>query len=425
MSQNNSTTTQKIYDVIVIGAGMAGLKAAYDLQNKGLSVIILEARDRIGGRIHTTTEFDSEFAIDLGAELVHTTTTPTWELINSQNLKTIRLVNDEDKDESIDLTDFRYFFKALESKQIPSPKPTEDILSYLKRIEVDPELISEIEAGYVVDTERAEKINALAVLNRFDQMVKNGEMLGEKDFKIFGGYNQIYKILAEKLQIELAKPVTMVNWENNEIEVQTTDASVYKSHKIVLTVPVAVLKKPNIQFVPELPEDKIQAIESFGVCDIVKIFLKFDEKILTPDVNILDVFEDEIPVWWKATITADENYNGEILVGWVSADKARKLYTLSQDEIIDLAVKDLEKKLNKTNLKPIKSLVQIWKDEEFSSGAYSYIPAQASPDIIEDLAKPINNKIFWAGEATDPNYATVNGAYYSGKRVADEILEMV
>jgi monoamine oxidase len=425
MSKNNSTTTQKIYDVIVIGAGMAGLKAAYDLQNKGLSVIILEARDRIGGRIHTTTEFDSEFAIDLGAELVHTTTTPTWELINSQNLKTIRLVNDEDKDESIDLTDFRYFFKALESKQIPSPKPTEDILSYLKRIEVDPELISEIEAGYVVDTERAEKINALAVLNRFDQMVKNGEMLGEKDFKIFGGYNQIYKILAEKLQIELAKPVTMVNWENNEIEVQTTDASVYKSHKIVLTVPVAVLKKPNIQFVPELPEDKIQAIESFGVCDIVKIFLKFDEKILTPDVNILDVFEDEIPVWWKATITADENYNGEILVGWVSADKARKLYTLSQDEIIDLAVKDLEKKLNKTNLKPIKSLVQIWKDEEFSSGAYSYIPAQASPDIIESLAKPINNKIFWAGEATDPNYATVNGAYYSGKRVADEILEMV
>jgi monoamine oxidase len=164
MSKNNSTTTQKIYDVIVIGAGMAGLKAAYDLQNKGLSVIILEARDRIGGRIHTTTEFDSEFAIDLGAELVHTTTTPTWELINSQNLKTIRLVNDEDKDESIDLTDFRYFFKALESKQIPSPKPTEDILSYLKRIEVDPELISEIEAGYVVDTERAEKINALAVL---------------------------------------------------------------------------------------------------------------------------------------------------------------------------------------------------------------------------------------------------------------------
>jgi monoamine oxidase len=253
-------------------------------------------------------------------------------------------------------------------------------------------------------------------------MVKNGEMLGEKDFKIFGGYNQIYKILAEKLQIELAKPVTMVNWENNEIEVQTTDASVYKSHKIVLTVPVAVLKKPNIQFVPELPEDKIQAIESFGVCDIVKIFLKFDEKILTPDVNILDVFEDEIPVWWKATITADENYNGEILVGWVSADKARKLYTLSQDEIIDLAVKDLEKKLNKTNLKPIKSLVQIWKDEEFSSGAYSYIPAQASPDIIEDLAKPINNKIFWAGEATDPNNATVNGAYYSGKRAANEIL---
>jgi monoamine oxidase len=425
MSKNNSTTTQKIYDVIAIGAGIAGLKAAYDLQNKGLSVIVLEANDRIGGRIHTTTEFDSEFAIDLGAELVHTTTTPTWELINSQNLKTIRLVNDEDKDESIDLTDFRYFFKALESKQIPSPKPTEDILSYLKRIEVDPELISEIEAGYVVDTERAEKINALAVLNRFDQMVKNGEMLGEKDFKIFGGYNQIYKILAEKLQIELAKPVTMVNWENNEIEVQTTDASVYKSHKIVLTVPVAVLKKPNIQFVPELPEDKIQAIESFGVCDIVKIFLKFDEKILTPDVNILDVFEDEIPVWWKATITADENYNGEILVGWVSADKARKLYTLSQDEIIDLAVKDLEKKLNKTNLKPIKSLVQIWKDEEFSSGAYSYIPAQASPDIIESLAKPINNKIFWAGEATDPNYATVNGAYYSGKRVADEILEMV
>jgi monoamine oxidase len=422
MSQNNSTTTQKIYDVIVIGAGMAGLKAAYDLQNKGLSVIILEARDRIGGRIHTTTEFDSEFAIDLGAELVHTTTTPTWELINSQNLKTIRLVNDEDKDESIDLTDFRYFFKALESKQIPSPKPTEDILSYLKRIEAEPELIQEIEEGFVVDTETLDKVSAFAVLNRFDQMVKDGEMVGEKDFKIFGGYNQIYKVLAEKLQIELSKPVTMVNWENNEIEVHTTDGNVYKSHKIVLTIPVAVLKKQNIQFVPQLPEDKTKAIESFGVCDIVKIFLKFDEKIFTPDVNILNVFEDEIPVWWKATITADENYKDEVLVGWVSADKARKLYTLSQDEIINLATKDLEKKLNKTNLKPIKSLVQIWKDEEFSSGAYSYIPAQASPDIIEDLAKPINNKIFWAGEATDPNNATVNGAYYSGKRAANEIL---
>lgn len=423
MSQTHNTT-QKIYDVIVIGAGMAGLKAAYDLQNQGLSVIILEARDRIGGRIHTTTEFDPEFAIDLGAELVHATTSPIWELINSQNLKTIRLINDSDKNESPDLTYFQDFFKALESKQIPYPKPAEDILSYLKRIEVEPELISEIEAAYVVDTENLDKINALAVLNRFDQMVKNGEMLGEKDFKIFGGYKQIYNILAEKLQIELSKPVTMINWGNHEIEVYTTDTSVYKSHKIVLTVPVAVLKKPNIQFVPELPEDKKQAIESFGVCDIVKIFLKFDQKILTPDINILNVFEDDVPAWWKATITADENYKSEILVGWVSADKARKLYTLSQDEIIDVAVKDLEKKLNKTNLKPVKSLVQIWKNEEFSLGAYSYTPAQASPDIVESLAKPIANKIFWAGEATDPNYATVNGAYYSGRRAANEILEI-
>ena len=421
MSQN--TTAQKIYDVIVIGAGMAGLKAAHDLQSKGLSVIVLEANNRIGGRIHTTKEFDPEFAIDLGAELVHTTTTTTWELINSQNLKTIRLVNDEDRDKSIDLTDFRDFFKALKDKEIPSPKPTEDILSYLKRIEAEPELIREIEAGFVVDTENLDKVSAFAVLNRFDQMIKDGEMVGEKDFKIFGGYGQIYNILAEKLHIELSKPVTMINWENNEIEVHTTDGNVYKSHKIVLTIPVAVLKKQNIQFVPQLPEDKTKAIESFGVCDIVKIFLKFDEKILTPDVNMLDAFEDDIPVWWKATITADENYKGEILVGWVSADKARKLYTMSQDEIIDVAIKDLEKKLNKTNLKPVKSLVQIWKDEEFSLGAYSYIPAQASPDIIEDLAKPIANKIFWAGEATDPNYATVNGAYCSGKRAATEILE--
>jgi monoamine oxidase len=420
MSQNNSTTTQKIYDVILIGAGMAGLKAAYDLQNKGLSVIVLEARDRIGGRIHTTTEFDAEFPIDLGAELVHTKVSPTWELINSQNLKTTKLINDSDKNKSADLVGFQEFFQALESKKIPYPKSAEDILSYLKRLEAEPQLIQEIEE-LTLDTENLDKINALAVLNRFKQMVKDGEIIGANDFKIVGGYKQIYKILAEKLQIKLSKPVTLINWESDECEVGTTDGNVYKSHKIVLTAPVAVLKKQNIKFVPELPEAKKQAIESFGVCDIVKIFLKFDEKILTPDVNILNVFEDEIPVWWKATITADENYKGEILVGWLSADKARKLYTLSKDEIIDVATKDLEKKLNKTNLKPVKSLVQIWKDEEFSLGAYSYIPAQVSPDIIEDLAKPIDNKIFWAGEATDPNYATVQGAYYSGKRVATEI----
>ncbi|MFM7852452.1 MAG: FAD-dependent oxidoreductase, partial [Flammeovirgaceae bacterium] len=149
---------------------------------------------------------------------------------------------------------------------------------------------------------------------------------------------------------------------------------------------------------------------------------KFESKVFPKDIVDITEYNDDIPVWWKASATADENYTGEILVGWVAADKARKLYALSDEEIVNLATEDLRKKLNNSNIKPTKTHIQIWKNEPFTLGAYSYTPAQANAEIVQVLAKPIDDKLFWAGEATDPkNYATVQGAYNSGKRVADEV----
>ena len=194
--------------------------------------------------------------------------------------------------------------------------------------------------------------------------------------------------------------------------------------KVVLTVPVALLQKQTINFVPELPKSKNEAINDFGITDIIKIFLKFDQKILPKGVNEISRPKDEIPVWWNATLTADDFYDGQILVGWVAGGKARKLYQYSDEEIAVIATKDLGEKLKTQNLVASKYLVKIWKNEEFAGGVYTYIPKDSSINIIQNLAKPVDNKLFWAGEATNIQNSTVQGAYNSGKRAAEEILNV-
>jgi monoamine oxidase len=418
MPQNIKAQTT-IYDIIVVGAGIAGLKAAHDIQKQGLSVLVLEANDRIGGRIQTTTDFDKDFPVDLGAELIHTKTSSTWELIRQQNLKTIKIDNSNDQFKPEEFVDF---FNGISTSQIPSPKEKESMDEFLKRIETPLEIVEEVKSIVELDMEELEKVNAQALLERVKYSIDEGELYGLNDFKIFGGYNQIYRILTKDIDIKTKNVVKRVNWENETIKIETKNNQEYLCKKVVLTIPVALLQKQTINFVPELPKSKIEAINDFGITDIIKIFLKFDQKILPKGVNEISNPKDEIPVWWNGTLTADDFYNGQILVGWVAGGKARKLYQYCDEEIAVIATKDLGKKLKIKNLVASKYLVKIWKNEEFAGGVYTYIPKNSSINIIQKLAKPVDNKLFWAGEATNIQNSTVQGAYNSGKRVAEEIL---
>lgn len=289
-------------DVLVIGAGIAGLKAAQDLQTGGLEVIVLEARDRVGGRIATDRSF-AGIPIELGAELIHSTGAETWEIIRKHQITThaLRQATWQTVGE-ISLAD------------IPRrPRNGESLESYLLSLGLKqgdwPDEVRLLE----LDTERASQWSAETVFERLAYAMEGH--VDQQDFRIPAGYDQLPLALAKGLDIRLNQVVTHIHWAHgHDVRVVTTSDEEFRASKVVITLPLGVLKSKSVTFEPPLPEDKQSAIEALGVCDIVKVFLYFERSVLPSGVD--SVFDEcgIPPVWWRGSAGHAE-ISGQMLVG--------------------------------------------------------------------------------------------------------------
>ena len=404
------------YDVIIIGAGIAGLSAAKELRDHGLQVCILEARDRLGGRLFTDYTA-ATVPIELGAELVHGTNAPTWEAIRAAGLATTELMNTEPEEPST-----RPSIRELDVQRLPEPTPHESMAAYATRVGWSGNSLPAELYFLDHDDEPLARTNAAFLLHWLRESLADGELYGERDFRVPDGYGHLAEWLADGTTIRYGAEVTAVQWQDEPAVTirQGGGNQTLRAKTVLVTLPLGVLKAGSVAFTPELPAEKLQAIQGLGVVAIAKLHYVFAERVLPEGVNVLHNDDGNPPTWWNGALGSATP--GTVVVGWAAGDNARELWDMGADQALAHGLAQLRSLLNRPDLTPVKTFLYDWASDPYARGAYSFVPAEASPNVHDILAAPLGNKLFWAGEATygrDP--ATIHGAYQSGKRAARAI----
>lgn len=412
----------RVGHVVVIGAGMAGLAAARRLADEGLDVTVLEARERIGGRIWTDTSLG--VPIDLGAAWIHGTDgNPLVGLAAEAGAATV----------ATDFEDLMLFDGAVEV----SAAATEEALDQWATVS---ERVDALAAGAAEDATLADAIaevsdlsdpllawmTASEIVAEYGADPKDlslrwfgseGELAGA-DLILPGGYEQLVRHLARGLAIRLGTEVTAVHHGGTDVRIETSQG-LLTADRVIVTVPLGVLKAATITFDPPLPEWKRAAIERLGFGLLDKVVLAFGEPFwpTTPDVIGLVGADRALPVLINGLSFADM----PLLVGLRGGDAARSRERMSDRDAVGELLASLPASWRATS--PAGSLVTRWAAEPFARGSYSYLTVGSSPADLRALAEPVGEGLAFAGEATHEKFhATVHGAYLSGLREAERIL---
>jgi monoamine oxidase len=190
-----------------------------------------------------------------------------------------------------------------------------------------------------------------------------------------------------------------------------------------VTVPLGVLKAGSINFTPNLPTDKQNAINKLEMGTLNKLYLKFDSAFWGNQEGEFIAYIPEENGRWTSTLNLEE-YTGQAILGmFTSSDYTAKIEDLTDQEIIDDAMTVLRTIYGDNIPNPKGTLITRWGKDPFSFGSYSAFAVGSTPRDVRRLARPIGRKVFFAGEATERRYAgTVHGAYFSGLRAARQVM---
>ena len=435
-----------VTDVIIVGAGAAGLAAARDLSKEGLNIIVLEAGSRIGGRIFTHHEPDTALRIELGAEFIHGRSREIFSIIKEANL------------EFEEVTGRHWFFDDGKlSKSGAFWSAVEDIMAQMRDEIIDRSfhdfLLSLPDdehsqrakemARRFVEGFHAAKSERIGIhgLNTIEQMTDYTE--GDRSFRLLNGYDALTTWLLHETEarggtLTLNSRVRKLNWQRHAVALSLVEGDVFSANAAVITIPLSLLKleateEGSIEFTPALPEWKQRAIQELEMGSALRIALHFTDRFWE-NLKIPGTDEDSLrnlgfihypdaplPTWWT-TLPKDK----AVLVGWAGGPDADKLSTYSSDEITASAVRSLSQifGLSESEIRRriTKTYFHNWDTDPYSRGGYGYLPVNGIEHQLS-LAKPIDDTLFFAGEATSlGNVGTVHGAIQSGQRAAREIL---
>jgi len=422
--------------VIIIGAGASGIYAAHLLMKQGVDVTILEASNRIGGRMMSNTSF-ADFPIELGAEEIHGRRSVLYDLasfVSPENLvehtggKDLYWLNDLLRDEQNLLAQSEYagevetMFQLIDSLGT-YPEENKLLSQYLIDFPLDPILHPIVNA--LVANEYGSSNNRIGM--HALKEAEAGYSSGNESFGLNGiSYWQLFeRSFSDAIgKVVLNEAVQSIDYLGTNVRVKSIHGTEYIADRVLVTIPLAILKNNSIEFQPSLPPEKLQAIQSIEMGNGIKITMKFTSPFWDPSTRSI-LGASVAPEYWVTN--ADKTSNGNYLTAFIMGESADQLALLSENAAIQELLNELSILYPNSNVSSLYSgefLYKNWANEPFIGGAYSY-PSINSTGQREKLAASVSKKLFFAGEATNYNghLATVHGAMESGYRAVLELLE--
>jgi len=437
MTHVYTTSTQRSsndsIDILVLGAGMAGLTAARALAGAGQRVLVLEARNRVGGRIWT--ERIGDAVIELGAEFVHGCPPELLALIEEAGLTLAErdgaMVRYEDgRLRADDEGEREAVFAPLEELE-EFAGPDVSFAEFLAHRPVSEEVrtaLTRYVEGY--NAADAQRISAasLGVQQEAEESIE-----GYRAFHVVGGYDQVPQYLAQRIEamggaLRADTRVERVVWRPGHVEVQTNQGS-FTAKRAIVTLPLGVLQSGRVVFEPA-PAEVLALAERLCMGEASRITLHFRERIwstLAPQPAMAELSflftQEEVPsVWWTT-----HPMPSTTLTGWAGGPRSKALRGHSAEELGELACAQLARvfQLDAAYLREqlLGCSTHHWSADEYALGAYSYIGA-GGLDAPQRMSEPVAETLYFAGEHTDTSgqWGTVHAAMRSGLRAAQQVL---
>jgi monoamine oxidase len=408
-------------DVLVIGAGVAGLAAAQALRAEGLSTLTLEARERIGGRVWTDRARTTP--VDIGASWVHGVDgNPIARLLREAgaslsrtDFNSITLYRDGSRIGERKSLDGFYRFVERRKEKIDDDESLQQTLDlYLRseRIEANREFMLRHLISTDIETEFGAEMSELSL-----EWFNEDEEFAGGDYFVASGYDALVAPLAEGLDIRLRSPVRTIV-DTGEGVIVSTGSREFRAGAAIVAVPLGVLKRGAIRFTPPLSKAKRRALKALRMGNLHKSFLEFTHAFWDDSQTIAILRGDK---FWREFINVTKEVGRPALVALHCGDTASSLARMSKEEIAARAYEALRVAYPNA-APPIDVTTTEWEDDPFSLGSYSFVPVGASLDMCRELARP-QGRLCFAGEHTSHDYpATVHGAYLSGQRAARSVI---
>ncbi|SCK46987.1 Monoamine oxidase [Streptomyces sp. WMMB 714] len=425
-------------DTIVVGAGVAGLTAARLLSRNGQRVVVLEARDRVGGRVWSVRE--GGVTTDLGASWIHGITgSPVAAAADAFGLRT----------EEFTVGGYQPYSRPMAYYGPTDARLTDDeVRRFVADVDaVDAELARVVAAaapgssyGQAAESalaaqgweaERTERVREYLRHRSEEQYGVRSDDLdahGLDDDFIDGdevvfpdGYDALATHLAAGLDVRLEHVVTSVRWSGGGVEV-TTGQGGFTAHRAVVTVPVGVLKSSAFSIEPPLPEPVAGALSRLEMNAFEKVFLRFRSKFWDEGVYGIRR-QGPHGLWWHSWYDLTSAHGVPTLLTFAAGPAARETRDWEQEKIVDSVLRGLRRLYGDRVEEPAGAHVTRWQDDPYARGSYAYMTVGSAPEDHDLLATPVGGVLHLAGEATwtdDP--ATVNAALRSGHRAASDVL---
>ena len=418
--------------ILVIGAGMAGLTAAQTRKGRGYNVLVLEARDRIGGRVWTSNKWP-DVPVDFGASWIHgvrgNPLTRIAEQAQSRQIATsynrARTYNTSGRVitrmEEASLRNYgNQLYRAIDRAQdrYPDTSLRQIADTMITQLRAVPDASRFINFFLNVEIEHDYSGSASSLSTNWydsDEEFSGNDVLLEK------GFATLTDFMAKGLTIELNQIVKQIDWSQPAVRV-ITERGEFTADQVIVTIPLGVLQAKSVAFTPALPAIKQNAIDKLGMGVLNKCYLRFPTTFWPIDLDWID-YIPENHGQWAEWVSFRRAMNQPVLIGFNAADYGKQIEALPDTEIVASAMTTLRTMFGENIPNPVDYQITRWASDPYARGSYSFNAVGSVPLMRVELARSVNNRLFFAGEASEQNYfGTAHGAYLSGLRAAGEVL---